>query len=217
MLAATVLGSGMAFLDGTVVNVALPTIGEDLDAGMAGLQWIVNGYMLTLASLILLGGSLGDRFGRRRVFVIGVVWFAVASMLCAVAPTSRCSSRPGPCRASAARCSPRAAWPSCRRRSGPPTARGDRHLVRAGRRRRRGRPVRRRRLVDSGSWRLIFLINAPLAVVVVLVLAGTCPRPATRDATGSSTSRRSPRDVGLAGLTYGLIGAGDDGFGPRAS
>ena len=68
-----VLGSGMAFLDGTVVNVALPRIGEDLDAGVAGLQWIVNGYTLTLAALILLGGSLGDRFGRRRIFVLGVV------------------------------------------------------------------------------------------------------------------------------------------------
>ena len=88
VLLATVLGSGMAFLDATVVNVALPTIGEDLDAGLAGLQWIVNAYALTLAGLLLLGGSLGDRFGRRPVVRWGVVWFAVASVLCALAPTS---------------------------------------------------------------------------------------------------------------------------------
>jgi MFS family permease len=66
VLLATVLGSGMAFLDSTVVNVALPTIGEDLDAGLSGLQWTVNAYALTLAGLLLLGGSLGDRFGRSR-------------------------------------------------------------------------------------------------------------------------------------------------------
>ena len=87
VLLATVLGSGMAFLDSTVVNVALPTIGEDLDAGLSGLQWTVNAYALTLAGLLLLGGSLGDRFGRRRLFVSGVVWFAVASGLCALAPS----------------------------------------------------------------------------------------------------------------------------------
>ena len=82
VITAAVLGSGMALLDGTVVNVALVRIGEDLDASLEELQWITNGYLLALASLILLGGSLGDRFGRRRVFVIGVVWFAVASLAC---------------------------------------------------------------------------------------------------------------------------------------
>ncbi|GAA2793523.1 MFS transporter [Streptomyces showdoensis] len=84
----TVLGSGMALLDSTVVNVALPHIGEDLGADIADLQWTVNAYMLTLAGLILLGGSLGDRYGRRRIFVIGVVWFAVASLLCGLAPNA---------------------------------------------------------------------------------------------------------------------------------
>src|SRR6476619_4210163 len=75
VVAAAVLGSGMTMLDSTVVNVALHTIGEDLDASLAQLQWISNGYLLSLASLILLGGSLGDRYGRRRVFVVGSVWF----------------------------------------------------------------------------------------------------------------------------------------------
>ncbi|MEP6630895.1 MAG: MFS transporter [Lapillicoccus sp.] len=87
IVAAAVLGSGMAFLDGTVVNVALVRIGTDLDASLADLQWVSNGYLLSLASLILLGGSLGDRFGRRRIFVLGVIGFAVASALCGAAPT----------------------------------------------------------------------------------------------------------------------------------
>src|SRR5437764_4679890 len=88
VLAVAVLGSGMAFLDGTVVNVALPDLGRDLNASTAALQWVLNGYLLTLASLILLGGSLGDRYGRRRVFVAGVNLFTVASLLCAIAPSS---------------------------------------------------------------------------------------------------------------------------------
>ncbi|MEU9213628.1 MFS transporter [Streptomyces sp. NPDC048415] len=86
ILLTTVLGSSMAMLDSTVVNVALPRIGRDLNASLAALQWTVNAYMLTLAGLILLGGSLGDHFGRRKVFVVGVVWFASASLLCGFAP-----------------------------------------------------------------------------------------------------------------------------------
>ncbi|HZA85544.1 MAG TPA: MFS transporter, partial [Acidimicrobiales bacterium] len=86
VLAATVAGSGIAFLDSTVVNVALPQIGEDLDTDVAGLQWVLNGYLVALSALILLGGSLGDLFGRKRMFQLGVVVFAAASMACAVAP-----------------------------------------------------------------------------------------------------------------------------------
>ncbi len=85
-LVATVGASGMAMLDATVVNVALPHIGSDFHASVSDLQWVLTGYLLALASLILLGGALGDRFGRRRVFVIGTAWFAVASMMCGVAP-----------------------------------------------------------------------------------------------------------------------------------
>ncbi|MGW1159197.1 MFS transporter [Streptomyces sp. NPDC002519] len=87
ILLTTVLGSSMALLDSTVVNVALPRIGRDFDASLSALQWTVNAYMVTLAGLILLGGALGDRFGRRRIFVLGVVWFATASLLCGLAPT----------------------------------------------------------------------------------------------------------------------------------
>src|SRR4051794_9711390 len=85
VLFATVLGSSLAFIDSTVVNIALPAIGRDLSADAAGLQWTVNGYALSLAALILLGGSLGDRFGRKRMFLIGVGWFALASLLCGLA------------------------------------------------------------------------------------------------------------------------------------
>ncbi|MCQ9136145.1 MFS transporter [Streptomyces hilarionis] len=88
ILFTTVLGSSMALLDSTVVNVALPRIGRDLDADLAVLQWTVNAYLLTLAGLILLGGSLGDHYGRRKVFVVGVVWFAAASLLCGLAPNA---------------------------------------------------------------------------------------------------------------------------------
>ena len=88
VLFTTVLGSSMALLDSTVVNIALPRIGRDLDADLAALQWTANAYLVTLAGLILLGGSLGDRYGRRKVFVVGVVWFAVASLLCGLAPNA---------------------------------------------------------------------------------------------------------------------------------
>src|SRR5918995_1398139 len=85
-LAATVAASAMASLDATVVHVALPHIGQEFGASVSALQWVLTGYLLALASLILLGGALGDRFGRRRVFVIGTIWFAAASLLCGAAP-----------------------------------------------------------------------------------------------------------------------------------
>ena len=88
VLLATVLASGMALLGASAVNVALPAIGEDLGAGLAGLQWTLSGYTLALASLILLGGALGDRYGRRRVFLVGVVWFAVTSLGCGLAQST---------------------------------------------------------------------------------------------------------------------------------
>ena len=94
MLAGVTLGSGVAILDGSVVNVALRTIGRDLGASLAQLQWVVNGYLLALASLVLVGGALGDRFGRRRVYLVGVVWFLVASALCAAAQTPPSPHRP---------------------------------------------------------------------------------------------------------------------------
>ena len=87
-LTAVTIGSGIALLDGTIVGIALPTIGRDLDASLSGLQWINNGYVLTLAALILVGGGLGDRWGRRRMYLIGMTWFALASAACALSPST---------------------------------------------------------------------------------------------------------------------------------
>jgi MFS family permease len=86
VLAVTVLGSGIASLDATVVNVALPSIGRQFHAGVGTLQWVMTGYTLTLAAFLLIGGMLGDRFGRRRVYLTGVAWFALASAACRFAP-----------------------------------------------------------------------------------------------------------------------------------
>src|SRR5207245_2485725 len=88
VIAAAALGSGIAFLDSTVVNVALPAIRSDLHMGVAGLQWTLDGYLVTLTALLLLGGSLGDVAGRRRVFVGGLLAFATASVFCGTAPNS---------------------------------------------------------------------------------------------------------------------------------
>src|SRR5512138_3701243 len=85
ILVATILASSMAFIDGTVVNVALPALQKDLNATAAGVQWVIESYSLLLSALLLVGGSLGDRYGRRRVFLLGVVIFAVASGLCGIA------------------------------------------------------------------------------------------------------------------------------------
>ncbi len=86
LIAAAVLGSGIAFLDGTVVNVALPAIGRDFDAGLTDQQWILDGYLLTMSALLLSGGAAGDRYGRRRIFLAGLVIFTVASLACGLAP-----------------------------------------------------------------------------------------------------------------------------------
>jgi MFS family permease len=87
VIVAAVLGSGIAFIDSTVVNVALPAISRDLGGGLNGLQWTIDAYLLTLGSLIVFGGSLGDMYGRRKIFVAGLVSFTLASLLCGLAPT----------------------------------------------------------------------------------------------------------------------------------
>ena len=215
VLLATVLGTGMAFLDATVVNIALPAIGRDLNGDFADLQWTVNAYTLTLASFILLGGSAGDRFGRRRVFVVGVVWFAVASLLCGLAPDVRMLV--------AAR--------ALQGVGGALLTPGSLAILQASfQEDDRGRaigawsglggvagalgPFLGGWLVDVGSWRLVFLINLPLAAGVVPVALRHVPE--TRDP-------MAPRgfDVGgallcaaaLGGITYGLIAWGHQGFG----
>ena len=167
---AAVLGSGITTLDGFVVNVALKTIGGDLDASLTELQWVNNGYLLSLASLILLGGSLGDRLGRRRIFVVGVVWFAAASLLCgiAVSPQMLIAARvlqgiggalvtPGSLAMIQGSFGPRdravaiGAWSSL-----------GAIAAAAG-------PFIGGILIDYASWRWIFFINLPIAAAAVLV------------------------------------------------
>jgi EmrB/QacA subfamily drug resistance transporter len=215
VLAVSVLGSGMAFLDGTVVNVALPTIGRDLNASTSSLQWIVNGYMLTLASLILLGGSLGDRDGRRRIFVLGVGLFTAASGLCAASPTTEvligarlvqgvggALLTPGSLAMieAAFRPSDRSraigAWSGL---TGVSTALG---------------PLVGGYLVSAVSWRAVFLINIPLGALVV---AFSHRVPESRDPTahGHLDFRGAALgSLGLAGITYALIDGPGRGFSP---
>jgi EmrB/QacA subfamily drug resistance transporter len=215
VLAATVLGSGIAFLDSTVVNVALPHIGDDLDAGVGGLQWVLNGYLLAVSSLILLGGSLGDRFGRKRIFQLGIIVFAVASLLCAVAPNEQMlvAARilqgvggalltPGSLAILEASFRPEdrsraiGAWSGL---SGVASAIG---------------PFLGGWLVDAASWRWIFLINLPLALFVVVVAARHVPESSDPQASHHVDALGALLvGVGLGGLSWGLIAAGDDGWG----
>ena len=214
VLAVAVLGSGIVFLDGTVVNVALPRIGEDLGAETSALQWILNGYMLTLASLILLGGSLGDRFGRRRVFVAGVAWFTVASLLCAIAPSAGAlvAARllqgvggalltPGSLAMieSSFRPDDRAraigAWSGL---GGVAAAIG---------------PLLGGWLVEAVSWRAIFLINVPVGAFVALAAIRRVPETRDADAPdGLDGFGALLAAVGLGGVTYALIEAPDAGI-----
>ncbi len=210
VLLATVLGSGMAFIDSTVVNIALPTIGTRLDAGSAGLQWVVNGYTLTLSAFILLGGALGDRFGRRRVFLFGVAWFAVASLLCGLATNigmlvaARALQGVGGALLAPgslailqsvfdrdSRSKAIGAWSGL---GGVAGAIG---------------PFLGGWLVGAGSWRLIFFINVPLALVVLAVSAHWVPESVNPDADPHiDVPGALLAALGLAGLTYGLTAWG---------
>jgi MFS family permease len=174
-----VLGSGVAFIDGTVVNVALPAIGDDFDISLAGLQWVVNAYLIALSSLLLLGGSLGDRLGRRHVFVVGLALFAISSVLCGIAPSAAVLV--------AAR--------TLQGVGGALLVPGSLAIITAT-----FHPDDRARaigvwagmasvtssigpfvggwLIDSASWRLVFLINVPLAALESGSPSDTCPRHA---------------------------------------
>lgn len=215
VLAATALGSGMAFLDGTVVNVALPAMGKDLDADMAGLQWIVNGYMLMLASLVLLSGSLGDRLGRRRTFVVGVIWFAAASIVCAIAPTLEVmiagrvlQGIGGALLTPGSLAILQTTFQHSDRGKAVGAWSGLTSVAAAV------GPFVGGTLVDSGYWQLIFLINAPLALATVLVTLRHVPETRDEEAGGKlDITGAIFATLGLAALTYGLISAGDHGFG----
>ncbi len=209
ILATTVLGSSLAMLDATIVNVALPRIGRDFGSSVAGLQWTVNAYTLTLAGLILLGGALGDRFGRRKVFMIGVVWFALASALCGLAPNvgvliaARALQGIGgalltPGSLAIIQTSfvpedrPRAvgAWSGL---GGVAGAVG---------------PFLGGWLIAAAGWRWAFLLNLPLAAVVLLVASRHVPESRDgADHRGFDVLGAVFAATALAGLTYALTEA----------
>ncbi len=212
---AAVAGSGMAMLDATVVNVALGRIGAEFGTDLSGLQWTLNSYTLTLASFILLGGSLADRFGRRRLFLIGTAWFALASALCGLAPNVQLliAARalqgiggalltPGSLAIISAsfdrtdRARAIGAWSGL---GGIAGAIG---------------PFLGGWLIDLWSWGLVFLINLPLAAVVILV--GLRHVPESRDPSAPSQLDLEGAvlgALGLAGLTYAPIAAERGGSG----
>ncbi len=214
VLLATVLGSGVAFLDGTIVNVALPTIGRELSAGFSALQWVLDGYLLTLGALVLVGGALGDLYGRRRVFVLGLVSFGVASVGCGLAPSAGVliAARsvqgaaaallvPGSLAILSSAYAPEDRGRAIGAWSGLAGIAGA-----AG-------PFLGGYLVDAESWRWAFLINVPLIAVAVAVAVRHVPEshdpgydgmPALErlDLPGALTAA-----VGLGLLVYPLIEA----------
>jgi EmrB/QacA subfamily drug resistance transporter len=208
VLAVAVLGDSMILLEATVVNVALPTIGRDLGASVAGLQWTLNSYVLTLAALVLAGGSLSDIYGRRRIFILGVVVFVAASALCAAAPTiglliaarfvqgiGGALLTPGSLAIIEAVFHPddrtRAigAWAGLGAVAGAvgPTLGGY--------------------LTDAVSWRAIFLINIPLGIFVVVAALRYVPE--TRDPTRAGLDLRGTglATLAIAGVCFALIEA----------
>lgn len=209
MLAGVTLGSGVAILDGSVVNVALRTIGRDLGASLAQLQWVVNGYLLALASLVLVGGALGDRFGRRRVYLVGIVWFLVASGLCALAqsPAQLIGLRvlqgvgaalltPGALALIQASFRPEDRAPAIGTwagLSGVAAAIG---------------PLLGGWLVDNASWRWIFAINVPLCVGVFALTRYAAPESRDPEAGGRFDLLGATLTVvALAAATYALTAA----------
>ena len=216
-IAAVVLGSGIVFLDGTVVNVALPAIGDDLGTSLGGMQWTVNSYLVTLSALLLLGGSLGDQFGRRRVFVIGLVVFTAASVLCGLAPSTSflVGARavqgvggallvPGSLSILAATFHPddraRAigAWSGM---AGVTSSLG---------------PFLGGWLIDAFSWRLIFFVNVPLALVVVVVAVRFVPETQAPVRQRLDLGGAALVTVALAAISYAAIEQGASGQVPAA-
>ena len=214
VLLVLVLGSGMAFLDGTVVNVALPSIGRDLGADVAGLQWTVTAYLLTLSSLILLGGSLGDRYGRRRVLLVGAVAFALASAACALAPTvpvlvaaravqgvGGALLTPGGLAVLQASFAPQDRARAIGTWSGLTGVAGAAGPVLGG-------------WLVAWDWRAVFLLNLPMAAAVVVLGLRHVPesrspqRAPSLDVPGALASA-----VGLGGLTYALVAGPAGGWG----
>lgn len=209
VLPATILGSSLSFIDSSVVNVALPAIQSGLSADLAAMQWVVNGYMLTLASLILLGGAAGDRLGRRRVFLIGLAGFAVTSLACGLAPSAgwliagRLAQG-----AAAALLVPASLAIIGAAYSGEARGRAIGTWAAAGALTTALGPLLGGWLVDTIGWRSIFFINLPLAAVAIW-LALKLPADSAAD-TGKQLDLRGAllAVLGLGLLSYGLIALG---------
>jgi EmrB/QacA subfamily drug resistance transporter len=211
VLTATILGSSMAFIDGSVVNVALPAIQADMAASLKGVQWVVNAYMLMLGALVLVGGSMGDRFGRRRVFALGIVIFTAASVACGLAPDTAllvaartAQGLGGALLVPSSLAIISASFGEAERGKAIGTWAGFSALTTAlG-------PVLGGWLVDALSWRVIFFINLPVALIAIGVTLWRVPE--SRD-----ERNQAPVDwrggllatLGLAGLVYGLTAASD--------
>ncbi len=215
VLAATILGSSMVFIDGSVVNVALPTIQSNLDATSAQIQWVVESYALFLAALILVGGSLGDHLGRRRIFVIGTALFALTSIWCGLAPNvgNLIAARAAQGIAGALLTPASLAIISAtfaddgERGRAIGTWSGFTAITAAF------GPVLGGWLVENLSWRWIFFINVPLAAAVLTIALTQVPEskdltPGRLDWTGAGLAT-----VGLGALVFGLIEAPTDGWG----
>lgn len=214
VLAATILGSSMAFIDNTVVNVALPALQRDLNASAADMQWVVEAYTLFLAALILVGGSLGDVFGRRRVFAGGVVLFSIASAWCGFAPSvgqlilaRAVQGIGGALLVPSSLAIISATFDETRRGQAIGTWSGFTAITSAlG-------PVLGGFLVEQVSWRWVFFINVPLAAVVLWIVWRHVP-----ESRNEAADRRLDwagaflATVGLGGLVFGLIEWGNRGL-----
>jgi EmrB/QacA subfamily drug resistance transporter len=212
-LAALTIGSGVAILDGTVVSIALPTIGRELDASLAQLQWVVNGYMLSLTGLILVGGSLGDRAGRRRIYLLGMAWFAVASLLCAAALTpgqligARLLQGVG-----AALLTPgglaliQASFREEDRAGAIGTWAGFSGIAAAV------GPFLGGWLIEHGGWRWIFAINVPICALVYWMCRRWVPESRDEESSGHFDLWGAALGAaGLGALTYALTASGEQG------
>jgi EmrB/QacA subfamily drug resistance transporter len=214
VLAATILGSSMAFIDGTVVNVALPVLQKELGATVADAQWVVEAYTLFLASLTLVGGSLGDRLGRRRIFAIGIVLFTAASIWCGFAPDAgqliiarAFQGVGGALFVPGSLAIINATFPQETRGRAIGTWSGFTTITTVlG-------PVLGGWLVEHASWRWVFFINAPLAVAVLAIVALKVPESRDETAAGKlDWAGATLATVGLGALVYGLIESGNRGL-----
>ncbi|WGM32743.1 MFS transporter [Brevundimonas sp. NIBR11] len=213
ILVATVLGSSLTFIDGSALGVALPAIQRDLGAGPAAAQWISNAYLLTLGALVLIGGAAGDRFGRRRVFLVGVVLFALSSVACGLAPTAHLLIAGRAVQGiGAALLTPGAL--ALIGATFPEKDRGAAFGAWAGAGALFGMvgPLIGGWLADHADWRAIFWINAPLAALTVVVTLRAVPESRDESAKGLDWLGAVLAVAGLTALTWALTAAPDLGW-----